>query len=78
MAEFTFLHFTMEALMINFYSKNSIPLLLKYFNARTPHMGTIGALIVKTAKVNFSYFKISIAMGTLTHVLFNRQLRLFF
>ncbi len=36
----------------------------------------IGALIVKTIIVNFSYFEIFIGMGTLTRTLFNRRLRL--
>ncbi len=35
----------------------------------------IGALIVKTILVNFSYFEISIGTSTLTHILFNRRLR---
>ncbi len=38
----------------------------------------IGALIVKTTIVNFSYFEISVGMSTLMHILFNRRLRLFF
>ncbi len=33
---------------------------------------TIGALIVKTTEVNFSFFEVSIRMGTLTHILFNK------
>ncbi len=32
---------------------------------------------MKTTIVNFSYFEISIRMGEMTHILVNRQLRLF-
>ncbi len=35
------------------------------------HSDKIVTLIVKTTTVNFSYFEISIGMGTLTHILFN-------
>ncbi len=44
---------------------------------RTPKLSlTIGALIVKTTIVSFSYFDISIGKGTLMHILFKQRLRL--
>ncbi len=55
-----------------------VPSIASCFPFFTTRKRIIGALIVQTTIVNFSYFEISIGMCTPTHILFNRRLPLFF